>query len=176
MAYTVPAATASPALGNVKVLAAVSIAAPATPDLSTELDAVTTVDLSCALLSDGFKPNADQSKTTKRRRLCAKSDSEILGPTTYKFDKLMYSTGDPQSPDASTVALMVEGARVYLVERLGLDADAALAVAQKVRTHYVELGAPVRVYDANADNGEFYIEQELVYVGGTGPVDGAIVA
>lgn len=174
MPYTVPAATAAPALGNVKVLAAVSLAAPAAPALATELSAATTIELSCALMSDGFKPNADQSKTTKRRRLCSKSDSEILGPTTYKFDKLMYSTGDPQDPDTDTVDLMVEGAKVYLVERLGLDADDALAVAQKVRTHYVELGAPVRVYDAGADNGEFYIEQELVYVGGTGPVDGAI--
>lgn len=176
MPFTVPAAASAPSLGNVKILAAVAIANTAAPGLAAELNAATTVDLSCALMADGFKPTGDQSKSNRRRRVCSKSDSEILGPTTYKFDKLQYSTGDPQNPDTATVSLMVEGAKVYLVERLGLDSSAALSATQKVRVHYVELGAPVRMYDANADNGEFYIEQELVYANGSKPIDGVIAA
>lgn len=163
-------------LGNVKVKAVVAVADLAAPKLATEINAGTSVELSCALMADGWTPTVTQAKGTRRRRLCSKSDTEQLNPATYSIGSLMYSTGDPQAEEASITALMVSGAKIYIVERLGLDAeDDPFAVGEKVRTHYVELGEPFRVYDTTADNGEFYIQQEVVYVG-RGPVDGVIAA
>jgi hypothetical protein len=162
-------------LGNVKVTAVVAVADLDAPKLATEINAGTSVELSCALMSDGWTPQLTQGKGTRRRRLCSKTDTEQLNPATYTIGALMYSTGDPQDEDADITGLMVSGAKVYLVERLGLDAeDDPFTVAEKVRVHYVELGEPARVYDTTADNGEFYIQQEVVYVG-RGPVEGAIV-
>lgn len=176
MAIQVPAATSAPSLGNIKVAAVVAVASTAAPDLSSEIDAGTSVDLSCAFLAEGWNPTGTQAKTTRKRRLCSKSDVETLGPTTFSIDALQYSVGDPQSPDASTTALMVEGARVYLVERLGKDADTAWAVGDDTLTHYVELGAPIQMRDAGSDNGEFYIQQSVVYVNQSGPAAGTVVA
>lgn len=176
MVIQVPAATSAPSLGNIKVAAVVAIANTAAPDLSTEIDAGTSVDLSCAFMAQGWNPTASQSKVARKRRLCSKSDVENLGPTTFAIDALQYSVGDPQNPDAATIALMQEGDRVYLVERLGLDADTAFTVGDDVLTHHVELGAPIQMRDAGEDNGEFYIQQSVVYVNQSGPVPGTVVA
>lgn len=166
----------TPVLGNVKVKACVAVADMTAPKLATEINAAGSVELSCAFMAAGWTPTGSQGKGSKMRRLCSKFDVEQLNPVQFTIGALQYSTGDPQSPETSIVDLMVDGAKLYLVERLGLDAEAvAFAVAQKTRTHYVELGEPIKVYDTTADNGEFYISQEVVYVS-RGPVDGVIAA
>lgn len=166
----------TPVLGNVKVKAVVAVADLAAPKLATEINAASSVELSCAFMAAGWTPTGAQSKTNKMRRLCAKFDVEQLNPSQFTLGSLQYSTGDPQNENTAIKTLMVDGAKLYLVERLGLDAeDVAFAVSQKVRTHYVLLGEPIRVYDTTADNGEFYISQEAVYVS-RGPVDGTIAA
>lgn len=176
MAIIVPAQVSVQTLGNVKVAAVVAIANTAAPSLATEVNASTSIDFSCALTNDGFKPTADQGKTNKKRRMCATSDTEFLQPAQYSFEKLMYSVGDPQSEDSAIIGLMVEGVKLYLVERLGIDADTAFAAGQKVRVHYVQLGAPVAMYDPSSDSDEFLKSQTLVYVNGTKPVAGVIAA
>ena len=166
----------TPVLGNVKVKVAVAVADMTAPKLATEINAATSVELSCAFMAAGWTPTGSQGKGTKMRRLCSKFDVEQLNPVQFSLGALQYSTGDPQNPESDIVDLMVEGARVYVVERLGMDAeDEPFATTQKTRTHYIELGEPIKVYDTTADNGEFYISQEAVYVS-RGPVDGVIAA
>lgn len=160
-------------LGNIKVNAVTTIADLAAPKVATEVKAVTSVELSCALMSNGWMPTTTQGKSTKPRRLCSTSDTEQLSPATHSIGTLLYSVGDPQSPNTSIAALLVEGAKVYLVERLGLDADTDWASTQKVRTHYVLLGKPYPIYDTSADNAEFHIGVEVVYVN-DGPVAGTL--
>lgn len=165
-----------PVLGNIKVKAVVAVADQAAPKLATEINAGTSVDLSCALTANGWSPTTTQGKSTRQRRLCSKADTEQLSPALHSMGTLTYSAGDPQSPETDITALMVEGAKLYIVERLGLDAETeAFATTQRVRTHYVQLGAPYPVYDTSADNGEFYMAQEAVYVS-RGPVDGVVAA
>lgn len=166
----------TPVLGNIKVKACVAVADMLAPKLATEVNAVTSVELSCAFLAAGWAPTVTQGKGTKQRRLCSKVDTEILNPAAATIGALQYSTGDPQDPEVGITTLMVEGAKIYIVERLGLDAETeAFAATQKVRTHYVQLGEPVIVYDTSADNGEFYVQQEAVYVS-RGAVDGVLAA
>lgn len=166
----------TPVLGNVKVAVAVAVADLAAPKLATEINAGTSVEMSCAFMAAGWTPTGTQGKGTKMRRLCAKFDVEQLNPVQFTVGALQYSTGDPQSPEADIVDLLVDGAKLYFIERLGMDAeDDPFTVGELVRTHYLELGEPIRVYDTTADNGEFYISQEVVYVS-RGPVDGVIAA
>lgn len=176
MPIIVPAQVSVQTLGNVKVAAVVTIANTAAPGLAAEINAATSIDFSCALVNDGFKPVGEQGKVNKKRRMCAKTNTEFLQPAEYTFENLVYSIGDPQSPDTAIVNLMVSGAKLYLVERLGLDAGTAFAATQKVRVHYVQLGDAIEMYDPSSDSDEFLRKQTLVYVNGTKPVAGVIAA
>lgn len=165
----------APVLGNVKVKAVIDVVDLAAPKLATEINAGTSFDMSGALMANGWTPATTQGKSTRQRRLYSTADVEQLNPAVHSIGTLMWSEGDPQSPNADLVALMVEGAEIYFVERLGPDSEDVFAVADKVRTHYLRLGKPYRVYDTTADNGEFYMAAEAVYVN-NGPVDGVVAA
>ena len=72
--------------------------------------------------------------------------------------------------------LLLEDARIYFVERLGLDAvDDPFAVGDRTRTHFLRLGAQIPSGDRTDENGDFYIMQETEYVN-EGPVDGVVAA
>lgn len=166
---------ATPVLGNVKVKAVVAIVTLTAPALATEVNAASSVDMSCAFMANGWTPTTSQGKGTKKRRLCSTTDTEQLNPAQCTVGTLMYSVGDPQNPNATITGLLVEGAKVYFVERLGKDADTAFAVSDKVRVHYLQLGKPYPVYDTTADNDEFHMAVEATYVN-NGPVDGVLAA
>lgn len=166
----------TPTLGNIKVKAVASVAAIAAPKLATEINAATSVDLSCYFYADGWSSTATTAKQTKKRRLCSKRDTEQLHTTTYSIAALKY-VHDPQGADADTGnearELLQEGAKLYFVERHGLDAqDIAFAVADRVRTHHLELGPQIEMPDPD-ENGEFYVMQEVAYVN-DGPVTGIV--
>lgn len=169
----------TPTLGAVKVKAVLSVTDTAAPKLATEINAGTSVDISCHLLADGWMPSAETAKTTKKRRLCSKSDTEQLSTTTYRVGALRY-IHNPQAADAAANNearnLLKSGLKFYFVERHGLDAQTgAFAVGQHVRTHYLVLGPQIRMNDPD-ENGEFYILQEVAYVAAGGPVDGIVAA
>lgn len=168
----------TPTLGNTKVAVAVAVASLTAPKLATEVNAATSVDISCYLLSDGWAPTGEQAVNTKKRRLCSKKDAEQLGPTTFRVSALRY-IHDPQGADADpgneARELLKEGTKLYFIERQGLDAqDEPFAALDRVRTHYLQLGEPVESIDTD-DNGEFYITQSVVYVN-DGPVVGILAA
>lgn len=167
----------TPTLGNTKVKAVVSVADLAAPKLATEINAVTSVDISCYLYPAGWAPTGATAKGTKPTRLCSKTELEQLNRTTWSIGDLQY-VYDPQAADSAdgneAKELLQEGTSLYLVERIGLDADdTAFAVAQHTRTHYVTLGAQVPSGDRTDENGEFFITQSVVYAN-SGPVDGVI--
>lgn len=169
----------TPTLGNTKVKAVLSISDLEAPDLSSEINAGTSVDISCYLYPAGWSPTGTTAKGTKPDRLCSKTSLEQLNRTTYSLGDLQY-VYDPQASSSAEAnaarTLLAEGTSLYLVERIGLDSDdVAFAAGQAVRTHYVTLGAQIPSGDRTDENGEFYIMQSLVYAN-SGPVDGVIAA
>lgn len=167
----------TPTLGNTKVQAVVTIADATAPKLATEINAATSVEISCALLAGGWTPDATTAKGERARRLCSKKGREVLNITTYTIGALQY-VHNPQADDTAagneTRELLVEGTKIHLLERQGLDAeDDAWAVGQHTIDHYVVLGPQIRSGDRTDENGEFFITQELVYVK-DGPVNGVI--
>lgn len=169
----------TPTLGNTKVAAVQAIADTSAPSLATEIGAATTVDMSCYLYPAGWSPGATTARGTKPARLCSKTQQETLNRTTYTIGDLQY-VYDPQAADSDpgneAKEVLTEGSELYLVERIGLDAQTeAFAVGQQVIIHHVVLGPQVRSGDRTDENGEFFITQAVAYVG-DGPTEGAIAA
>lgn len=168
----------TPTLGNTKVKAAVAVADLEAPKLATEINAASSVDLTCFLYPAGWNPSATQAKGTKPARLCTTTQSESLNRTTWTLPALQY-VYDPQADDETdenkAKALLTEGTEIFIVERMGLDGqDAAFAVGQRTRTHHIRVGTQVPSGDRTDENGEFFIMQEAVYV--VDPVVGVIAA
>lgn len=169
----------TPTLGNTKVKAVLSVASPTAPKLATEINAATSVDISCYLYPAGWNPTGTTAKGTKPTRLCSKTQLEQLNRTTWTLADLQY-VYDPQADDTApgneAKELLVEGTTLHLVERIGLDADEdVFAVGQRTRDHFVTLGAQIPSGDRTDENGEFYITQSVIYAN-SGPIDGVIVA
>ena len=167
----------TPTLGNTKIVACVSLANPAAPDLSGEIGAGTSVELSCFVYPAGWNPTGTQGKGTKPPRLCTKSQRDALQRVSWTAPSLQY-VYDPQAADNATgneaKELLAEGTVVYVVERRGVDADTEFAVADRVRVHHLRVGAQIPSGDLTDENGEFFIMQETEYV--TDPVDGVVAA
>lgn len=164
----------APVLGAIKVIALETMASRTAPTVAS-LNAGTAIDLSGALTADGWKPATTQGKTTRMRRLASKVDFERLTPASHTIPTLMWSEGDPQDPDTDIADLMVEGALLYIVERLGPDAEDDFVAAEIVKSRYVRLGVPYDIYDPTADNGEFLRGVEVEFVD-NGPVTGVVAA
>lgn len=166
-----------PTLGATKVKAVVTIASQAAPVLATEINAAGSLDLSLYLYPAGWNPTGTTAKGTRPVRLGSKSQREIFNRTTYSMATLQY-VYDPQGPTTGTNAartLLVAGLKIHLVERRGLDAEfTAFAVSDKVRDHYVVLGAQVESGDMTDENGEFFIMQDAIYYNSSGPVNGVL--
>lgn len=169
----------TPILGNTKVTAGVACASLAAPDLSAEILALTSVDLSCFLLPDGWNPTGTQGKGTRQRRLCSKTTQERLNTVTWAGPTLRYiwdPQGAPSDAGNEALELLVEDTNIYFWERMGLDAqDDAWTAGERVRTHYLRLGAQIPSGDRTDENGDFFITQETEYVN-EGPVAGIVVA
>ena len=169
----------TPTLGNTKVTAALSVANLAAPKIATELNAATSVDMSCYLYPAGWNPSATTNKGTKPPRLCSKNTQEQFNRTAYALADLQY-VHDPQAADAAVGnearELLVEGTEVVLVERQGLDAqDDPYTLGEFVISHKVVLGPQVWSGDRTDENGEFFITQAVIYVN-DGPVRGILAA
>lgn len=166
---------ATPVQGNTKVKAVLTIAAPATPDLSSEVDAVTSVDISCFLRD--WNPEMQSNSGNAPARLCTTVQLPVEGNTQFNGVEIRY-TYDPQAgatDDNKAKDLLVRGTELYFVVRKGLDAqDVAFAAAQKVEVWKVRCGRQNFVRSGTDEFSEYEVSQIIYPL--TEPVDGAIVA
>lgn len=177
MTAVIPEGT--PTLGNTKIKFALAVADLAVPSLGTEVNAASSVEASCHIYPAGWTPTGSTSKGTKPLRLCSKKAQEKLNRTMFSIGDLQY-VYDPQAADSAAgnevKEIAVEGAEIYVIERLGLDAETVdWAVGQRVRTHHLVFGPQIPSGDRTDENGEFYITQSVAYVN-DGPVDGVLAA
>lgn len=164
--------------GNTSVLVVQSMAAPGAPDLSSDINAASTVNVSCFLYSGG-EGTSTTNKGEAPRRLCTKAVLQQFGQTTYEVTDLQYTydpQGAPSSDDNKARAALVEGTEVFLVLRRGLDAqDTAYAVGQRVDVWKVRLGPQNKTQTGDGEFDEYSITQSVVAL--TPPTeDVAIVA
>lgn len=166
-------------LGSISVKAVLAIVDPAAPKLATEINAVTSEDISLHLFPAGWGPSADTPLGTAPARLGSKKVRQSFNRTTFSMPALQY-VYDPQAdtgdPGQEAFDLLTENTKIHLLERRGLDAETdSWTVGEKTRDHYIELGPQVPMGDPTDENAEHYIMQVVRYVTGDGPVDGVIV-
>lgn len=169
-----------PTLGATRVVACLTIASMAAPKLATEINAASSKEISTHLYPTGWTPSGSTARGTAPTRLSQKTQVESFNRTTYTIGDLMYAYL-PQAlataPGNEPFALLTQGVIVYLVERIGLDAESVdWAVTQNTITHYIQVGAQIRMGDRSDENGEFFIQQAVRYMKGTGPVAGVLAA
>lgn len=160
---------ATKAQGNVSVTVVTDISTLTAPSLAGEINDASSVDVSCFLFDNGAIVTANTNKVTAPPRLCTTEQLQELGNTTYEVSDLAY-VYDPQAagtaPENKAKTLLVEGAEVYLVERLGLIASGsaaeAYATGQYVNIYKVKLGKQNRSRQGDAESAVFAITQGAV--------------
>lgn len=128
---------ATPADGNVSVRIVATIAdvdAPAT----TEVDAETSVDISCYLTSDGYTPGLDE-QVIADERLCSTQVYEQPGRFTRTLDVIYIDNTNTDDPNECKETL-TPGSTHYLVVRRGIAFDTASADGQKVWVTPIKAG------------------------------------
>lgn len=153
--------------GNTSVLVVQDMANPSAPDLSSDINAASTVNVSCFLYSGGVGTSTT-AKGEAPRRLCTKSVLQQFGSTTYEVTDLQY-TYDPQAAlstdDNKARSALTEGSEVYLLLRRGLDAqDTAYAIGQYVDVWHVRLGPQNKTQTGDGDFDEYSITQSVVAI------------
>lgn len=128
---------------SLRVWYVTALANPAAPSVSTEINAGTTVDITC-YLTNGFNPDASAA-TINDDRLCLAVVLEDKGVVTWTLDDLNY-IWDPQNPASisnKAYAALAEDNVGFFVARYGLNVDTAAAAAQKGFVYPVKLGTQV---------------------------------
>jgi hypothetical protein len=153
------------AQGNTSVVVVQTIASMAAPDLSSEIGAGSSVNVSCYLYGS-IDPAITTNKGTAPRRLCTTSQFEQFGVTTYSFPDLQY-VYDPQAgssdPANAALAALDEGSEPYLVIRRGLNAQTdALTAGELVDVWHVRLGPQNRSVTGDDEFGEYAITQSVI--------------
>lgn len=155
---------ATPVQGNTKAKAVLTIANPASPALATEINAASSLDLSCFLRD--LNPEMTSNSGSAPNRLCTTVQLPVEGNTTFSAIEIRY-VYDPQAADTTNdnkaKALLLRGTELYIVLRKGLDARATdFAVGQYVETWRFRCGRQNRVRSGEDEFSEYEISQ-LIY-------------
>lgn len=129
----------TPADGHVKVVYATAIADPANPTLA-ELNAGTTVDLSCYLTSDGFTPSLSEAVATDDR-LCDTVTYENIGRAQRSL-VIKYVENPAASVGTTNLAYetLTPGTTGFFVVRRGFLYSAAWAANQPTQVWPIAMG------------------------------------
>lgn len=141
-----------------------------------EADVTNPAALSAAIVNGGFKAtcfiygnggmvSGEQQKGQAPRKLCETKTREQFGTVNETITDIQYSykpQGDDADPANEMKAAMVQGTRVYVVERLGL-VDATAAVAdQFVNAYLSTLGYQNRTWTGDDEYSEYSVTQGAV--------------
>jgi hypothetical protein len=167
---------ATPAQGNTKVAAVATVAVDTAPDLSGELNAVGTLDLSCFLRD--WNPELTTNSGTAPPRLCTTAQMPQEGRTQFNAIEIRY-VYDPQGDDTvdenKAKALLEQGFEFKAVVRKGLDArNDAWAVGDRVEVWSMRAGRQNYVRSGDDEFSEYEISQMLYPL--AEPVEGVVVA
>jgi hypothetical protein len=153
------------AQGNASLWFLPAIADPSAPTLA---EFAAGVNLSCAI--DGFSAPSEQG-SSQDIRYCSKQNFENPGRVTTTIDPIAY-VYDPQDPTNNTeykhYNVLKAGVKGYLVNRLGVDVNTAIAATDVVDVYPVTAGNQSRqAIDPSAEGSKIKILQKFFV---TGPV------
>jgi hypothetical protein len=132
---TAPIST--PVDGNIKVMWVEAIADPANPT-DTELNAGTSLDLSCYLTDEGYQPSVEETAIDDKR-LCQRQDFERRGRFKHSLE-IAYVTNPTDPSDDDAQANLTPGTEGWIVVREGADYETAFANGDLVDVYPVQCG------------------------------------
>lgn len=158
---------------SLRVWIVTTLANPAAPSLSTEINAGTTIDATC-YLTNGFTPDAAVA-TISDDRLCLAQVLEDKGVSTWSIEELnyIYDVQNAASVSNKLYAGLPENAQVYIVARYGMNVDTAAAAGQKVDVFTVKMGPPIKLPPTRNTKGQV---KQKPFVNGVIQRDVAIAA
>jgi hypothetical protein len=163
---TQPAAV--PADGNLRVAYVAAIADPEFPQLA-ELNAVTTVDISCYITGEGFQPTLEE-QVINDERLCSRATFEQPGrwqkQMTVSYVYNPTSPGDNLAYD--TLTYLATG---FVVARWGVPYEQAWADGDLLDVYPVKAGKQMK--NTPAANSMLTVTQKLFITGEA--IDDALV-
>lgn len=140
-----------------------TIAVTTAPDLSTEINAGTSVALEC-LLTETFSPDASVEKASLRR-MCSRQARERNGIVTRTIADLVgvYDPQDLAADVSKAYAALVPGDTGFLVVRWGVNVDTPWTAGDLVDVYPVEIGYRTKI--AAADNDELQFKAGISIIG-----------
>lgn len=166
---------ATPVQGNTKVRVVTTIVNEAAPDLSSEIDAVTSLDISNFLRD--WNPDLTANTGQAPPRLGSPVQLPREGNTNFAPIELRY-VYDPQAAsttsDNKAKALLVEGTELYAVVRKGIDADTPFAAGDHVEVWRFRCGRQRPGRSGEDEFSEFEMVQNVLPQ--AVPTDGVVAA
>lgn len=167
---------ATPVQGNTSLVLMTSVAALAAAKLATEINAATSINVSCFVRD--WNPEMTSNTGNAPARLCSTVQLPVEGNTQFAPIEARY-VYDPQAddtaPDNKAKAFLVRGTEFYALVRKGFDAQtAAFAVGQRYELWRFRAGRQNRVRSGTDEFSEYEISQMWFPL--TEPVDGVIAA
>lgn len=153
---------ATPVLGNQKVLVVDTVALLTAPDLSTEIGAGTTLDISCFIRD--WNPDVQANPGQAPPRMCTTLQLPQEGRTQMQAIELRY-VYDPQaatSTDDNKARLkLLQGLEFFAVVRKGLPYTTAMAIADYTETVKFRCGRQNYIQGDGDEFREYEIRQFL---------------
>ena len=131
----------TPADGNTLVLVVSAIADTSAPKVATELNAESSVDISCYLTAGGWKPSLSEQVITDER-LCTTQTYEKKGRSQRGLEVEYVDNTNTANEELYNKAkdTLIPGAPMFIVVRTGMPYETALAAGQKVTIYPIEPG------------------------------------
>lgn len=161
--------------GNLKIVAALTVAVPATPDLSAEISAGTSLDVSCFIRT--WNPEIQTNSGTAPPRVCTTAQMPTEGYSQFSAVELRY-VYDPQaatSTDDNKARLMfAQGTEISFVVRKGHPYTTAFAATQYTEVWKMRAGRQNYVRSGDDEFAEYEISQMFYPL--AEPTHGQVVA
>jgi hypothetical protein len=167
---------ATPVQGNTKVKVVTTIATLTAPSLATEVNAATSLDISCFIRD--WNPEMQSNSGSAPARNCTTVQLPVEGNTQFSAIEIRY-TYDPQAADSTddnkAKAKLIRGTEFYAVVRKGLDAqDTAFAATQYIEVWKFRCGRQNFVRSGTDEFSEYEVSQMLYPL--TEPTYGQVAA
>ena len=151
-------------LGKTSVVMVSAIANQSSPSLASEINATTSVNVSCFLYG-AAAGSVTTAKGEAPKKLCTVNQFQERGIATVEVGDLSYSHHPQRAlTDAANKAKasLLDGSRWYMVVRSGKAGDTALISADRVDIWYVELLNQNRGVTGEGDFDQFAILQSVI--------------
>lgn len=156
------------AYGREKWTFVATIASATLAPAVAEVNAASSLDVSCTLFDSSGRPSQSTNLVTKQKRVCDTTQYQQVGDTTVAGGEIRYAI-DTQATAGSdakkTYEKFAEGTTGFMVQRLGIPVATDIAAGQFVTVYPVEFGPALPGKEGDGESAEVGIVQTMAVTG-----------